>query len=194
MNEMHKYPRTQHIEGSGIQKGDEDLDTVPLREFAGRHLVVEEKMDGANSAMSFRADGRLQLQSRGHYLSGGEREKVPPAQNLGSSLCAGIMGSAGRSLYHVRRVALRQAHGFLYRSAALFHGVRHPRQKQRRISQHRTTTGLPVFPALCGLRQSALPRSGEQHASAEKPGRTIALYPAGSEAAPGATLRRTRPG
>lgn len=75
MNEIYKYPRTQHIEGSGIQKGDEDLEVVPLREFAGRFLVVEEKMDGANSAISFDAGGRLQLQSRGHYLSGGEREK-----------------------------------------------------------------------------------------------------------------------
>ena len=75
MNEIYKYPRTQHIEGSGIQKGDEDLDVVPLREFAGRFLVVEEKMDGANCAVSFDASGRLQLQSRGHYLSGGEREK-----------------------------------------------------------------------------------------------------------------------
>lgn len=75
MNEIYKYPRTRHIEGSGIQKGDEDLDVVSLREFAGRHLVVEEKMDGANSALSFSAQGRLQVQSRGHYLSGGEREK-----------------------------------------------------------------------------------------------------------------------
>ncbi|HEY0757265.1 MAG TPA: RNA ligase family protein [Ktedonobacteraceae bacterium] len=75
MNELYKYPRTQHIEGSGIQQGDEDLDVVSLREFAGRFLVVEEKMDGANSAISFTTDGHLQLQSRGHYLSGGEREK-----------------------------------------------------------------------------------------------------------------------
>ncbi len=75
MNEIYKYPRTRHIEGSGIQKGDEDLDIAALREFAGSYLVVEEKMDGANSAISFSADGRLQLQSRGHYLSGGEREK-----------------------------------------------------------------------------------------------------------------------
>lgn len=75
MNELYKYPRTQHIEGSGIQKGDEDLDVVPLREFAGRFLVVEEKMDGANCALSFATNGRLQLQSRGHYLNGGEREK-----------------------------------------------------------------------------------------------------------------------
>ncbi len=75
MSEIFKYPRTHHIEGSGIQRGDEDLAIVPLREFAGRHLVVEEKMDGANCALSFSSDGRLQLQSRGHYLTGGEREK-----------------------------------------------------------------------------------------------------------------------
>ncbi|HEY1350335.1 MAG TPA: RNA ligase family protein [Ktedonobacteraceae bacterium] len=75
MSDILKYPRTQHIEGSGIQKGDEDLSMVPLSAFAGRFLVVEEKMDGANSAISFDASGRLQLQSRGHYLNGGEREK-----------------------------------------------------------------------------------------------------------------------
>src|SRR5258708_6005768 len=92
MNEMHKYPRTQHIEGSGIQKGDEDLDTVPLREFAGRHLVVEEKMDGANSAISFSTGGRVQLQSRGHYFGGGGRGKeVPPPQTWGPPHCVGLL-------------------------------------------------------------------------------------------------------
>src|SRR5215467_10383804 len=75
MKELYKYPRTNHIEGSGIQKGDEELSIIPLQEFAGRHLVVEEKMDGANSAVSFSEDGKLLLQSRGHYLVGGEREK-----------------------------------------------------------------------------------------------------------------------
>ncbi len=75
MTNIYKYPRTPHIEGSGIQHGDEDLSVIPLREFAERHLVVEEKMDGANSAISFSADGQLLLQSRGHYLMGGPREK-----------------------------------------------------------------------------------------------------------------------
>lgn len=75
MSEIYKYPRTHHVEGSGLQPGDEDLSIVPFGEFAGRYLVVEEKMDGANSAVSFSADGRLLLQSRGHYLVGGEREK-----------------------------------------------------------------------------------------------------------------------
>lgn len=75
LNAIFKYPRTRHIEGSGIQKGDEDLDVVPLREFADRSLIIEEKMDGANCALSFDEDAHLQLQSRGHYLTGGEREK-----------------------------------------------------------------------------------------------------------------------
>src|ERR1051326_3522624 len=75
MDQIYKYPRTHHIEGSGLQPGDEDLSIVPFHEFAGRYLVVEEKMDGANSAVSFAPDGKLLLQSRGHYLLGGEREK-----------------------------------------------------------------------------------------------------------------------
>ncbi len=75
MSEIYKYPRTHHIEGSGLQPGDEDLSSVSFQEFAGRYLVVEEKMDGANCAVSFRSDGRLLLQSRGHYLVGGERER-----------------------------------------------------------------------------------------------------------------------
>jgi hypothetical protein len=75
MDIIYKYPRTHHIEGSGLQPGDEDLGVVPFRALAGHFLVVEEKMDGANSAVSFAPDGQLLLQSRGHYLTGGEREK-----------------------------------------------------------------------------------------------------------------------
>lgn len=71
---MHKYPRTRHLEGSRRQLGDEDLRDVPYSELAGRHLVVEEKLDGANAAISF-PDGILHLQSRGHYLTGGPRER-----------------------------------------------------------------------------------------------------------------------
>jgi hypothetical protein len=67
--------RTQHIEGSRLQPGDEDLEAVPFNDLAGRHLVVEEKIDGANCAVSFGPEGNLLLQSRGHYLTGGAREK-----------------------------------------------------------------------------------------------------------------------
>ncbi len=73
--ELIKYPRTPHLEGSRLQPGDEDLSQVRFSEIAGRHLAVEEKCDGANSAVSFSEDGELLLQSRGHYLTGGGRER-----------------------------------------------------------------------------------------------------------------------
>jgi hypothetical protein len=72
---MFKYPRTQHIRGSRFQHGDGDLEAVPWEELAGKHLVVEEKVDGANCGISFTEKGELLLQSRGHYLRGGPREK-----------------------------------------------------------------------------------------------------------------------
>ncbi|HEV2764056.1 MAG TPA: RNA ligase family protein [Pyrinomonadaceae bacterium] len=75
MYTLYKYPRTPHLDGSRFQPGDEDLRVVSLEHLAGRHLVVEEKLDGANSAVSFGDDGRLLLQSRGHFLDGGPREK-----------------------------------------------------------------------------------------------------------------------
>lgn len=70
-----KYPRTQHIEGSRFQPGDEDLAGVPLSALAGKLLVIEEKLDGANAGLSFTPGGELRLQSRGHYLTGGYRER-----------------------------------------------------------------------------------------------------------------------
>jgi hypothetical protein len=72
---IYKYPRTPHIEGSRYQPGDEDLDSIPFKSISGRNLVIEEKLDGANTGISFTADGELLLQSRGHYLLGGESEK-----------------------------------------------------------------------------------------------------------------------
>ena len=72
---IRKYPRTPHLEGSRLQPGDEDLSQIRFSEIVGRHLVVEEKCDGANSAISFGEQGELLLQSRGHYLSGGYRER-----------------------------------------------------------------------------------------------------------------------
>lgn len=70
-----KYPRTYHIEGSRFQPGDEDLDSVPFSALLDRPLIIEEKVDGANTGISFAPDGQMLLQSRGHYLTGGPREK-----------------------------------------------------------------------------------------------------------------------
>lgn len=65
--EILKYPRTPHLRGSRLQAGDPD-DAVPYERLAGRPIVVEEKLDGANAALRFAGDGQLLLQSRGHYL------------------------------------------------------------------------------------------------------------------------------
>ena len=51
-----KFPRTRHIEGSGIQKGDEDESIVKFSELEGKNLIVEEKNDGANTGLSFSSD------------------------------------------------------------------------------------------------------------------------------------------
>ncbi len=75
METLVKYPRTYHLEGSRLQAGDEGCGDVPFATIASHPLVVEEKVDGANSALSFGADGQMRLQSRGHYLTGGPRER-----------------------------------------------------------------------------------------------------------------------
>ncbi|HEY4221839.1 MAG TPA: RNA ligase family protein, partial [Myxococcota bacterium] len=70
-----KFPRTAHIEGSALQHGDHDVATVSFAELAGVPLVIEEKIDGANAGLWFDDDGALVLQSRGHALVGGARER-----------------------------------------------------------------------------------------------------------------------
>lgn len=59
--EMIKYSKTPRLTKSlGVYDDNYDV-------------VVEEKIDGANCAVSF-IDGKLTLQSRGHILTGGKRE------------------------------------------------------------------------------------------------------------------------
>jgi len=67
---MIKYPRTPHLEASGIQRGDDPnvASDRALAAMPGMTWVVEEKLDGANAAISFDEAGELHLQSRGHYL------------------------------------------------------------------------------------------------------------------------------
>lgn len=71
--ELYKYPRTAHLDGSRLQQGDEGH--VPYAKIAGRFIAVEEKLDGGNTGVSFSAAAELLLQSRGHYLTGGGRER-----------------------------------------------------------------------------------------------------------------------
>ncbi|MDE7224186.1 MAG: RNA ligase family protein [Acetatifactor sp.] len=75
MDQIYKYPRTRHLEGSRKQSGDEDLKNIAFSEIQGKYLVLEEKVDGANCGISFDSGGRMYLQSRGHFLNGGYGEK-----------------------------------------------------------------------------------------------------------------------
>lgn len=74
-NNIIKYPRTPHLESSRLQDGDEGYDQVPYEILKGSYIVVEEKFDGGNSGISFTDGGDLLLQSRGHFLAGGARER-----------------------------------------------------------------------------------------------------------------------
>lgn len=74
-DDLIKYPSTPHLEGSRLQKGDRGDNQLRLNDLAGRYIVAEEKMDGANSGISFSPEGELRLQSRGHFLTGGAKEK-----------------------------------------------------------------------------------------------------------------------
>ncbi|WAC74808.1 RNA ligase family protein [Roseateles sp. SL47] len=70
-----RYPRTAHLAGSRLQADDSAHDQTPLAALADCHVVIEEKLDGANAGLSFSEGGDLLLQSRGHYLSGGLGER-----------------------------------------------------------------------------------------------------------------------
>lgn len=76
MKRILKYPRTTHLIGSALQKGDEN-DRLSMASLKGRGICVfEEKADGANTGLSFDPDDRgMVLQSRGHSLDGGPRER-----------------------------------------------------------------------------------------------------------------------
>lgn len=72
--EILKYPRTAHLEGSRLQPGDLD-DGIRLKDLPDGNWVWEEKLDGANTGISFDADCTMLMQSRGHVLQGGPRER-----------------------------------------------------------------------------------------------------------------------
>jgi hypothetical protein len=74
MNEsFHKFPHTPHLLwlGAGSPREDKVLKSAEISEFLSGEVVVEEKVDGANLGISLGPDGRLRVQSRGHYLASG---------------------------------------------------------------------------------------------------------------------------
>jgi hypothetical protein len=68
---MAKQPRTVHLDSSGRAAST----GAAFRAVAGRHLVVEEKVDDSHLSLAFK-DGQLTFAHRGNPLSG-EREFAP---------------------------------------------------------------------------------------------------------------------
>lgn len=67
-----KYPRTPHILGSKGTEDDRWLDEASSSRFLRNpDLVVEEKVDGTNTAIHFNIDNKMILQCRGHEITGG---------------------------------------------------------------------------------------------------------------------------
>jgi len=75
MIQIVKYPRTPHLSGSRLQPGDEDVAVIAREDLGPGPLVIEEKLDGSNCGISIDLDESLVLQSRGHILTGGPRER-----------------------------------------------------------------------------------------------------------------------
>lgn len=64
--DLPKYPRTYHLRGS---KGVESHDAVAFQELQGKHLVVEEKVDGSCVAVGF-DEGVSFIRHRGSVACG----------------------------------------------------------------------------------------------------------------------------
>lgn len=78
--ELVAYPSTFHLEGSKLQRGDKStkLKKKPIlrvKDYAGRYVVLEEKLDGTQAGISFDKNANLLTQTRGHYHTGGWNER-----------------------------------------------------------------------------------------------------------------------
>ncbi len=73
-----KSPRTPHLSGSGLAGHDNDSDRMAWTAILGKHVVLEEKVDGSEVSFHFDADANLILRERANNLDlrkrgGGEK-------------------------------------------------------------------------------------------------------------------------
>ena len=69
---LHKFPSTPHLAwlGKNHLREDKVLADLERDRFLSNPLIIEEKIDGANLGLSFSAEGQLQFQNRGNWLTG----------------------------------------------------------------------------------------------------------------------------
>jgi hypothetical protein len=60
-----KSPRTPHLIGSGLRPGDDHID---FQDIVGKHVVLEEKVDGSETSFHFDEDLNLVVRERANAL------------------------------------------------------------------------------------------------------------------------------
>lgn len=71
-NSLFKFPRTRHLfdAGGGVGRDDLVMDARELKAFLNNnHLILEEKIDGANLGISLTSDYQITFQNRSHYVT-----------------------------------------------------------------------------------------------------------------------------
>ncbi|MCZ7861883.1 RNA ligase family protein [Agrobacterium salinitolerans] len=68
-----RYPRTYHIDGSGLGESSSSRDRLAWAGLRGRNVVLEEKMDGSETSFEFNDDLEPILRYRGSPLDLGSR-------------------------------------------------------------------------------------------------------------------------
>lgn len=70
MMEFFKFPRTPHLfVVSGLDiRDDKVLSDQECQSFLNNHIILEEKVDGANIGISLSENGDLRIQNRGNYI------------------------------------------------------------------------------------------------------------------------------
>lgn len=71
MTDFFRFPHTPHLAwlGEGSPRDDKVLSPNEVTALLAGDVVVEEKLDGANTGISLAPDGSLRAQNRGQYLA-----------------------------------------------------------------------------------------------------------------------------
>lgn len=83
MQTIQKFPRTKHLWGSNVAGDDKMLserETVKVLSQNDVEYVWESKIDGSQIGFSL-SDGKLRVQNRSHYLTGGEHPQYDLLRN-----------------------------------------------------------------------------------------------------------------
>ncbi|MBZ0117278.1 MAG: RNA ligase family protein [Sandaracinaceae bacterium] len=139
---------------------------VAFEELEGEPVIVEEKLDGANSGFSFDERGRLRLQSRGHLLRGGPREaQFDRFKQWGATLREALFERL-RDRYVVYGEWLYAHHAIYYDALPdyfvefdvldLAEGVFLDTSRRRALLSGLPITSAPVVAELASLRESDL--------------------------------------